>query len=427
MRVLDVGCGPGALSVELAGRVGEHNVAAIDPAPRFVAACRSRIPGADVREGVAESLPWDGGSFDAALCSLVVAWMTDADQGIGEMVRVTKPGGTVAAAMWDLHGDGLPMLSYFWRAASEIDPSIADEQPRAGVRDGDLVERFVRAGLQGVTGGTLETSVDYAGFDDYWEPFTGGGGPPPAPSTPRSTMPARRRCATACAARCPRARSRCRRAPGWRSEPFPASAATPGAGIANRYRPASVGESPKITDPLAALEQARRQFDEAEDFTVAVEEEFAILDAETLDMVPGFERLAEACAGHPDLEGMIAGELIRSEIEVKTGKCESFADAAEAMARRRVALVEVAGRLGFRLSAAGTHPFARWQDQQVIDTPHYHLVESTLRYVAWRNNTFGLHVHVGGARRRPCDGRAPGAADGAARAAGGLGQLALGR
>jgi len=177
MRVLDVGCGPGALSVELAGRVGERNIAAIDPAPRFVAACRSRIPGADVREGVAESLPWDGDSFDAALCSLVVAWMTDADQGIGEMVRVTKPGGTVAAAMWDLHGDGLPMLSYFWRAASEIDPSIADEQPRAGVRDGDLVERFVRAGLQGVTGGTLETSVDYAGFDDYWEPFTGGGGP----------------------------------------------------------------------------------------------------------------------------------------------------------------------------------------------------------------------------------------------------------
>ena len=155
-----------------------------------------------------------------------------------------------------------------------------------------------------------------------------------------------------------------------------------------------MGESPKITDPLAALEQARRQFDEAEDFTVAVEEEFAILDADTLDMVPGFEQLAAACAGHPDLEGMIAGELIRSEIEIKTGKCETFADAAEAMARRRVALVEVANRLGLRLSAAGTHPFARWQDQQVIDTPHYHLVESTLRYVAWRNNTFGVHVHM---------------------------------
>jgi len=177
MRVLDVGCGPGALAVELAGRVGEANVAAIDPAPRFAAACRARVPGADVREGVAESLPWDDGTFDAALSSLVVAWMSDADQGIGEMVRVTRPGGTVAAAMWDLAGGGLPMLSHFWRAARELDPSIADDQPRAGVCEGDLVERFGRAGLQSVTGGTLETSVDYAGFDDYWEPFTGGGGP----------------------------------------------------------------------------------------------------------------------------------------------------------------------------------------------------------------------------------------------------------
>ena len=155
-----------------------------------------------------------------------------------------------------------------------------------------------------------------------------------------------------------------------------------------------MGESPKITDPLLALEQARRQFDEAEDFTIAVEEEFAILDAATLDMTPGFDRLAEACAEQPSLEGMVAGELIRSEIEVKTGKCDSFEAAAEAMARRRLALLEVAERVGYRLSAAGTHPWARWQDQQIIDTPHYHLVESTLRYVAWRNNTFGLHVHM---------------------------------
>src|SRR5437773_7185357 len=118
--------------------------------PQFAAACRVRIPGADVREGVAESLPWDDGSFDAAMCSLVVAWMSDADQGIGEMARVTKPGGTVAAAMWDIPGGGLQMLSHFWRAAHEIDPSVPDEQPRAGVREGDLVERFGRAGLQGV-------------------------------------------------------------------------------------------------------------------------------------------------------------------------------------------------------------------------------------------------------------------------------------
>ena len=144
MRVLDVGCGPGALAVELAGRVGEDNVAAIDPAPHFAAACRARIPGADVREGVAESLPWDDGTFDTAMCSLVVAWMSDADQGIAEMARVTKPGGTVAAAMWDIPGGGLQMISHFWRAAREIDPSVADDPPRAGVSEGDLVERFAR-------------------------------------------------------------------------------------------------------------------------------------------------------------------------------------------------------------------------------------------------------------------------------------------
>src|SRR5690349_5679189 len=134
MRVLDVGCGPGALAAELAGRVGQGNVAAIDPALHFVAACRARIPGADVREGVAESLPWEDGSFDAAMCSLV-AWMDDADQGIAEMARVTKPGGTVAAAMWDLAGGGMEMVSRFWTAAREIDPSIADEQPRPGASE----------------------------------------------------------------------------------------------------------------------------------------------------------------------------------------------------------------------------------------------------------------------------------------------------
>jgi glutamate---cysteine ligase / carboxylate-amine ligase len=155
-----------------------------------------------------------------------------------------------------------------------------------------------------------------------------------------------------------------------------------------------MGDSPTITDPLAALEAARASFEEGQDFTVGVEEEFAILDAGSLDMTPGFERFAAAAADSP-LAGSVAGELIRSEVEVRTGRCESFAEAAETMARRRVDLVALADRLDARLSASGTHPFARWQDQQVIDTPHYHLVESTLRYVAWRNNTFGIHVHTG--------------------------------
>ena len=126
--VLDVGCGPGALAAELAGRVERvNNVTTIDPAPQFAAACQARIPGADVREGVAELLPWDDGTFDAAMCSLVVAWMSDTDEGIGEMARVTKPaGGTVAAAMWDIPGGGLQMLSHFWRAAREIDLSLTE-------------------------------------------------------------------------------------------------------------------------------------------------------------------------------------------------------------------------------------------------------------------------------------------------------------
>src|SRR3954453_5740900 len=155
-----------------------------------------------------------------------------------------------------------------------------------------------------------------------------------------------------------------------------------------------MGETPKITDPVEALAAARASFEDGEDFTVGVEEEFAILDRERLNMVAGFERFAAAAETGP-LAGMVAGELIRSEVEGRTGRGESFPEAAETMARRRLDLLDVADRLGYRLSAAGTHPFARWQDQEVIDTPHYHLVESTLRYVAWRNNTFGIHVHTG--------------------------------
>src|SRR5688572_14521655 len=150
MRVLDVGCGPGGLTEELARRVGADNVAAIDPAPQFAAACQTRHPGADVREGVAEALPWDDDSFDVTLCSLVVAFMKDADQGVREMRRVTRAGGTVAACMWDIAGGGMTMLKTFWDAAGSVDPSAAGEQRRPGVTQGDLGDRFRRAGLQDV-------------------------------------------------------------------------------------------------------------------------------------------------------------------------------------------------------------------------------------------------------------------------------------
>jgi glutamate---cysteine ligase / carboxylate-amine ligase len=155
-----------------------------------------------------------------------------------------------------------------------------------------------------------------------------------------------------------------------------------------------MGETPKITDPLAALDAARAAFEAGADFTIGIEEEFAILEPGSLNMIAGFERIDAAARTGP-LEGMVAGELIRSEVEVRTGRCESFAEAAATMARRRADLIAVSEGLGYRLAAAGTHPFARWQDQSVIDTPHYRLVESTLRYVAWRNNTFGIHVHTG--------------------------------
>ena len=127
-RVVDVGCGTGGLAVELAARVGDSNVAGIDPAGQFVAACRERVPGGDIREGVAEELPWGDGEFDAALSSLVVAFMKDPDRGVREMARVTRPGGTVAACMWDIAGGGMTMLHTFWSAAREIDPSVTGER-----------------------------------------------------------------------------------------------------------------------------------------------------------------------------------------------------------------------------------------------------------------------------------------------------------
>jgi SAM-dependent methyltransferase len=177
MSVLDVGCGPGGLTAALADRVGQRHVAAIDPAPQFVAACRTRHPAADVREGVAEQLPWTDDSFDATLSCLVIGFMKDADQGVREMARVTRPRGTVAACMWDIPGGGMTMLATFWKAVRQLDPSAAGEQGRPGVTRGDIADRFHRAGLQDVEDGALEASADYASFDDFWLPLTFAVGP----------------------------------------------------------------------------------------------------------------------------------------------------------------------------------------------------------------------------------------------------------
>jgi carboxylate-amine ligase len=148
---------------------------------------------------------------------------------------------------------------------------------------------------------------------------------------------------------------------------------------------------------LSAEEQlatARAAFEAGTDFTVAVEEEFALLDADSLALVNRFEEVQAVAAGS-EVEPHLVGELIASEAEVRTGKCGGFAEAAALMAERRSQLQAIARELGISLGATGTHPWSRWQDQRIIDTPHYRRNDELLRYVVWRNNTFGLHVHVG--------------------------------
>ena len=142
------------------------------------------------------------------------------------------------------------------------------------------------------------------------------------------------------------------------------------------------------------LARSRAEFEAVPDFTVAVEEEFALLDPETLGLVSRFEELQDAAAG-TELEPHLVGELIASEIEVRTGRCESFADAAALIGERRQQLRALAEPHGVALSATGTHPWSPWQDQRIIDTPHYRRNDEVLRYVVWRNNSFGIHVHVG--------------------------------
>ena len=154
-----------------------------------------------------------------------------------------------------------------------------------------------------------------------------------------------------------------------------------------------MGEEQKLpTDEL--IRRAREAFDEGRDFTVAVEEEFALLDPETLELTNRFEELQEASRG-AEFEACLVGELIASEAEMRTGRGETFAEAAARMGERRDQLAGLADGLGILLGGTGTHPWSSWKDQRIIDTPHYRRNDEILRYVVWRNNSFGLHVHVG--------------------------------
>jgi SAM-dependent methyltransferase len=175
-RVLDVGCGPGALTSELVQRVGASQVAAVDPSEQFVAAARERHPGVDVRRAPAEELPFADGEFDAALAQLVVHFMADPVRGLAEMARVTRAGGVVSACVWDHAGAQTP-LAPFWQAVHELDPDAEDESELAGGREGQLAELFVEAGLRKVEETALPVRVEHATFEEWWEPFTLGVGP----------------------------------------------------------------------------------------------------------------------------------------------------------------------------------------------------------------------------------------------------------
>lgn len=173
---LDVGCGPGALTEVLVARLGAERVCAADPSEPFVEAVRRRCPGVDVRRAGAETLPFEDGRFDRTLAQLVVAFMTDPVAGLREMARVTRPGGVVAANMWDLAG-GTGPLALFYAGAHAADPDAPDETRLPGGRRGHLEELFAAAGLTPADSGVLTVEVRHGSFEDWWEPFTYGVGP----------------------------------------------------------------------------------------------------------------------------------------------------------------------------------------------------------------------------------------------------------
>lgn len=175
-RVLDVGCGPGALTARLVDRLGVDTVTAVDPSEPFVAAAAARFPELDVQVGAAERLPFPDDSFDATLAQLVVHFMADPVAGLVEMRRVTRPGGVVAACVWDYEGRTAP-LTAFWDAAAALDPDVEGEAGLAGAREGHLAELCAAAGLHEIESGRLTVVSWFETFEEWWEPYTLGVGP----------------------------------------------------------------------------------------------------------------------------------------------------------------------------------------------------------------------------------------------------------
>jgi SAM-dependent methyltransferase len=176
-RLLDVGCGTGAGTGILAKVVGPENVSAVDPSETFLARCRERLPGSDTRRAGAEELPFADDGFDAVIAQLVVMFIAEPAVGVGEMRRVARPGGLVAASSWDF-ADGMPMLRAFWDAASAVAPDQVAAAGEGGLprnaTPGELTALWDGAGLNAVRVEELGVAADYADFDDLWAPFAAG-------------------------------------------------------------------------------------------------------------------------------------------------------------------------------------------------------------------------------------------------------------
>jgi SAM-dependent methyltransferase len=178
-RALDVGAGPGALTAELAKRAGAANVVAVEPSEQFAHACRARVPGVEVVEAGAEALPLPNDAFDATLSQLVLNFLADAHAALREMTRVTRPGGLIAACVWDYSGE-MEMLRAFWDSAHEVSPAAAAQHDEATMRlgrEGELGQLWQDAGLLRIRSTPLRVRGRYANFDDLWASFLGGVGP----------------------------------------------------------------------------------------------------------------------------------------------------------------------------------------------------------------------------------------------------------